>query len=59
MKYMLDSRQNCRPQPVRLISSQPSSANPTMTRTQTPRTQTGLRHHSVDQSISSIAPSQT
>jgi hypothetical protein len=33
MKYLLDSRQNCRPQPVRLINSQPISANPTKVRT--------------------------
>ena len=57
MKYMLDSRQNCRPHPVRWINSQPTRANPTSVSTKTPPTQSRLVHHSVDQSICSTASS--
>src|SRR4029453_12212102 len=56
MKYIPDSRQNCRPQRVRRIRNQPTSAKPTTTRTHTPKTHSRLCNHSVDQLTDGIFP---
>ena len=59
MKYALDSRQNCRPQRVRRISTQATRVNPTTLKANTLATHSRLASHSFDQSvIGSTASSQ-
>src|SRR4029453_13750142 len=56
MKYIPDSRQNCRPQRVRRIRNQPTNTKPMRTRTHTPKTHNRLFNHSVDQLTDGIFP---
>src|SRR5215218_352766 len=56
MKYIPDRRQNCRPQRIRRIRNQPTSAKPTSVKRKTLATHSRLVNHSVDQLIDSINP---
>src|SRR5215211_1306357 len=56
MKYIPDRRQNCRPQRMRRITNQPTSAKPTSVKRKTLTIHSRLVNHSVDQLIDSIHP---